>query len=115
VFEDRWRKRLRTLHGPEEVEVLFKRHGAGDCFQRTYASGEWLACVSAASCGNGMLPDLLLIRERDGTLHRIDDEHCCGRGGILHAIPQLATGSYEDALAAIRAIEHRRSPRADSQ
>ena len=101
IFERRWTQRLEAIHSPEEMPELFKRHEVGDYFVKRYPDGEWLIGVSASSCGNGLLPDLLLIRESNGTIHRIPDDHMCGRGGIQMAIPELASESYEAAVNAI--------------
>jgi hypothetical protein len=108
IFERVWTHRLKAIQSPEEMPELFKRHDAGDCFQKRYSSGEWLVGVSASSCGNGFLPDMLLIREGNGTMHKITAEHFCGRSGIHMAIPELDSESYSTAMNAISAIENRK-------
>ena len=105
VFEWKWTQRLKALQAPEEIQGLFKHHGAGDYFQKTYPTGEWLVGVSASSCGNGRLIDLLLIKDCHGGLHKITDVHFCGRNGIVMAIPELESDSYQTAVNAISAKE----------
>ena len=105
IFERLWTHRLKAIQSPEEMPDLFKRHNAGDFFQKRYSGGEWLAGVSASSCGNGSLPDMLLIREGNGTMHKITNDHFCGRSGIHMAIPDLDSDSYSTAVNAISAKE----------
>lgn len=107
IFERLWTHRLKAIQAPEKMDDLFKRHGAGDFFQKRYSDGRWLVGVSASSCGNGFLPDMLLIKESDGTMHKIIDDHFCGRGGIHMAIPELDSESYSTAVNAIAAKEQR--------
>lgn len=108
VFERLWTYRLKAIQTPEEMPELFKRHDAGDYFQKRYSSGEWLVGVSASSCGNGFLPDMLLIREGNGTMHKITNRHYCGRNGIIMEIPELDSESFLVAVSAISANERKK-------
>jgi len=107
IFERRWTHRLKTIQTPEEMAEMFRRHEAGDYFQKRYSDDEWLVGVSTSSCGNGLLPDMLLIRDNNGAIHKVTDDHMCGKGGILMAIPELDSNSYQVALSAIAARNKR--------
>ena len=97
TFERNWTRRLAALAHPEELNALAEQHGPGDHFVNVHSSGTRIAAVSASSCGNGHLPDLVLIRDSLGNMYKIEDEYCCGRGGIAMGISEV----HEPTLAAM--------------